>query len=185
MTEYHGSYEELNDILTQNEEHEVQGEENVKINEHNVKGVINFKMTIEGKKLPKNSPSVPFHSEESIIKWNFGYYGRLALDKLYVERPKYNEIVELPSDAQLLKTILNIGACYPKLMKEFVVRNDRIPHGLLNFSYNLFVEKDILDISLPNVSVIDKSGLFYDKDMSKVAYMFRMVKSRKEHIHEA
>lgn len=81
--------------------------------------------------------------------------------------------------------MVNLGAYYPKLMKEFMVNNDRIPHGLLNFSYKLFVGKYVLEISLPNVTVIDKFGLSGDEDMSKVAYMFMMVKIRKAPIHEA
>lgn len=35
----------------------------------------------------------------------------------YVEALKYNEIMKLLSDAQLVNTLLNVGACYPKLMK--------------------------------------------------------------------
>lgn len=41
---------------------------------------------------------------------------------------------------------MNVGACYPKLMKEFMVKNDDIPHGLLNFSCKLFVRKNVSDI---------------------------------------
>lgn len=63
--------------------------------------------------------------------------------------------MELPSIAQLLKTIQNIGESGHNLMKEFMVKNDVIPHGLLNFSYKLFVRIDVLDISIPNVLVID------------------------------
>lgn len=52
--------------------------------QNDVKSVINVKMYVEGKKLPKNSPPVPFHFEESKIKWNFDYKKRMTLDKLYV-----------------------------------------------------------------------------------------------------
>ncbi|CAI8589952.1 unnamed protein product [Vicia faba] len=47
---------------------------------------------------------------------------------------------------------------YPKLIKEFVVKNNGISHGFLNFSYKLFIGKDVLDICPPNVPVIDESG---------------------------
>lgn len=67
---------------------------------------------------------------------------------------KYNEI----NDAHMLKIFLNDGYGYPKLMKEFVVKNDSILHGLLNFSCELFVRKNVLDISPPNVPVNDESG---------------------------
>lgn len=76
----------------------------------------------------------------------------------YVESLKYNEIMELISDAQLLKTMLNVGSSYPKLIKEFMVKNDGIPHGLLNFSYKLFVRKDVLDICPPGALIIDEYG---------------------------
>lgn len=39
-----------------------------------------------------------------------------------------------------------------------MVKNDGIPHGLFNFSCELFVGKDVLDISPPNVLVIYESG---------------------------
>ncbi|KAI5406549.1 hypothetical protein KIW84_053040 [Lathyrus oleraceus] len=45
-------------------------------------------------------------------------------EEYYVESLKYNEIMELISDAQLLKTMLNVGSSYPKLIKEFMVKND-------------------------------------------------------------
>ncbi|CAI8598340.1 unnamed protein product [Vicia faba] len=45
----------------------------------------------------------------------------MALEKEhYVEALEYNEIIVLLSDAQLLKTMLNDGSGYPKLMKEFM-----------------------------------------------------------------
>lgn len=55
--------------------------------------------------------------------------------------------MDIPSDALLAKTMLDVGSCYLKLVKEFVVRlpisflflifdvkNDGIAFGLLNFS---------------------------------------------------
>lgn len=82
----------------------------------------------------------------------------MDFDKLYVKELKYNEIMELPSDSKLLKTVLDIGASYPLLINKCVVKNDDIPHELLNFSYKLFVGKDVLDISLPKVFIIDEYG---------------------------
>ncbi|XP_050895811.1 uncharacterized protein LOC127102486 [Lathyrus oleraceus] len=66
--------------------------------------------------------------------------------------------MKLFSDVQLLKTMLNVGSGYPKLMKEFMVKNDGITHGLLNFRCKLFVGTDVIDISLPNVLIIDEFG---------------------------
>lgn len=74
----------------------------------------------------------------------------------YIEALKYNEIMDLLNDAQFLQTMLNDGFGYPKLMKEFMVKNDGILHRLLNFSYELFVGKYVIDISTSNVLVIDE-----------------------------
>lgn len=57
----------------------------------------------------------------------------------YVGTPKYNETMELIGDAQLLKKMLNDISGYPKLTKEFVVKNYGITLGLLNFNCKLFV----------------------------------------------
>lgn len=67
--------------------------------------------------------------------------------------------MELPSDARLLKIMFNVRAYYPKLVKKFVVKNDDIALGLLNFSCKLFVRKDVLDISPLNVPVINEYSL--------------------------
>lgn len=59
------------------------------------------------------------------------------------EEDHYNEILELLSDAQLLKTMLNVGSGYPNLMKGIKVKNDGIPNGLVSFNYKMFVGKDV------------------------------------------
>lgn len=88
------------------------------------------------------------------------HYRIMDLEKEhYVEELKYNENLELLSDAQLLKTMLNDGFGYPKLVKEFLVNNDAIPHELLNFSYKLFVGKDVLDIVLHVCAPVDEPHL--------------------------
>ncbi|KAI5402853.1 hypothetical protein KIW84_050449 [Lathyrus oleraceus] len=66
--------------------------------------------------------------------------------------------MKLLSDAQLLKTVLNVGSGYPKMIKEFLVMNGCIPHGLQNFRNKLFVGKNVLGIRPSNVPVIDESG---------------------------
>lgn len=70
-------------------------------------------MSIEGKKLPKSTPHVPFENvsfnyEESIVKWNFVYHMRITLDKeLYAETLKFSEIMELLSEDWLLKMVIH------------------------------------------------------------------------------
>lgn len=41
--------------------------------------------------------------------------------ELLFEALKYNDVMELHGDAQLLKEVLNVGSCYPKLIEEFVM----------------------------------------------------------------
>lgn len=55
--------------------------------------------------------------------------------------------------------MLNVRDFYSKLVKEFMVKNDNIAHGLVNFISKLFVGKDVLDISLLNFPVIDESDM--------------------------
>lgn len=125
-------------------------------------------MYIEGKNLPKNS--------------QFVNNKMMSLDKIYVQALKYSEIMKPLSDAQLLKMVLNVGYSYLKLVKKLVVKfpigflpsifsvkNDDISLGLLNFNYKLFVGKRVSGISLPNVLIIDESGLFGDEDMPNMA----------------
>lgn len=63
----------------------------------------------------------------------------MTVQNNFVETLEYNEFMDLHSDAILVKTMLNSRACYPMLMKDIEVNNDGIPHGLLSFSYKLFV----------------------------------------------
>ncbi|CAI8617553.1 unnamed protein product [Vicia faba] len=132
--------------------------------------VILKKFHRKGKNLPKY---VPVYSEESTIKWNFSYYGRMALDKFYIEALKCNEIVELHSDTQLLKIILNVGHCYLKLMKEFVVKKDGIPHGFLNLSYIINIRKDVVDIVYDICPLIHiyETNLVFDDEMFEIFHL--------------
>lgn len=115
----------------------------------------------------------------------------------YVEAQKCSKIMEFLSDARLLKTLLNVGSYYPKLVKELVklsfgflylicgIKNDLITgedevviaRGLLYFNYKLFDKKHVFDISLPNILITGKSGLVGDENILNVAIMFGPVKS--------
>lgn len=98
---------------------------------------------------------------------NVAHHRRMALEKeYYVEALKYNEIIKTLRDAQLLKTMLNDGSGYPKLMKEI----DGIPHGLLNFSYKLFLEKDVLDVMVHICASVDESDLFLWRNVGALSY---------------
>lgn len=79
------------------------------------------------KKLPKNVPSVlhdnvSFHSEESLVKWNYVYHQKvLPKNELSKAAQEYVEIMELLNDAQSMKTVIGSGPYYPKLVKKFMV----------------------------------------------------------------
>lgn len=66
--------------------------------------------------------NVSFHSEESVRKWKFVCQRRIALEK---EMSKYTldyqEIWDLLKEFKLMNTMTNIGPCYEKLVKEFIV----------------------------------------------------------------
>lgn len=52
--------------------------------------------------------------------------------------------------------MLKIPICLISL--SYGVKYDGITHMLLHFSYNLFFGKHVLDISVPNVPIIDGSS---------------------------
>ncbi|XP_057443950.1 uncharacterized protein LOC130736120 [Lotus japonicus] len=80
-----------------------------------------------GKQIPENVPAAPldnisFHSEESVGKWKYVYQRRIAQEReLTGEILHCQEIMELLEAAGLLKTVTEIGSCYDKLVREFIV----------------------------------------------------------------
>ncbi|XP_057425844.1 uncharacterized protein LOC130719229 [Lotus japonicus] len=80
-----------------------------------------------GKRIPENVPAAPldnisFHSEESVGNWKDVYQRRIAQEReLTGEILHCQEIMELIETAGLLKTVTEIGGCYDKLVREFIV----------------------------------------------------------------
>lgn len=70
--------------------------------------------------------------------------------------------MELHSDAQLLKTMLNVRYCYLRLMEEIEVNNDGVNHGLLSFSYKLNVKKDVANIVSNIYALVDETNMVFD-----------------------
>ena len=66
---------------------------------------------------------------------------------------------------------MSVGACFPKLMMEFVVKNDGIPHGLRIFSYKIFVGKDVSDIVYNICAPIDEFDLVFDEEILKLFHL--------------
>jgi hypothetical protein len=85
------------------------------------------KKRIGGRKVPANVPLAPmdnvsFHLEVNAQKWRFVYHRRIAHEReLSQEALNCQAIIELIEVVELMKTIQNLGNCYEKLVKEFIV----------------------------------------------------------------
>jgi hypothetical protein len=80
-----------------------------------------------GKKAVRTVENVPidkvsFHLLEFAQRWKFIYHRRVAVEReLSEETVKIKEIIELIKKAGLIKTVCNLGDCYEKLVRKFVV----------------------------------------------------------------
>jgi hypothetical protein len=85
------------------------------------------RMKSAGKKGAQTVEKVPndnvsFQFPESALRWKFIYHRRVAVEReLSEETVKIKEVMELIKEAGLMKTVCNLGECYEKLVKEFVV----------------------------------------------------------------
>jgi hypothetical protein len=85
------------------------------------------KKRIGGRRVPANIPpatmdNVSFHSEECVQKWRFVYQRRIAHEReLSQEALNCKEIMEYIEAAKLMKSVTNLGVCYERLVKEFIV----------------------------------------------------------------
>jgi hypothetical protein len=65
---------------------------------------------------------VSFHLPKNALRWKFVYHMRLALEReLSKEALEIDAVIELIKGAGLMKTVCNLGDCYEKLVKEFLV----------------------------------------------------------------
>ncbi|XP_057426338.1 uncharacterized protein LOC130719746 [Lotus japonicus] len=80
-----------------------------------------------GRRIPKNVPAAPldnvsFHSEENALKWKYVYQRRLATEReVGSDVLECKEVMALIEKAGLIKTVLQVGRCFERLVKEFVV----------------------------------------------------------------
>ncbi|MCI28069.1 envelope-like protein, partial [Trifolium medium] len=83
--------------------------------------------TVKGKKVPHNVPPAPldnvsFHFEDGSTKWRYVFYRRLSLERnLSSDLLNCQELKNLIEAAGLLKTVKDLGSCYERLVKEFLV----------------------------------------------------------------
>ncbi|KAK2374222.1 hypothetical protein QL285_075199 [Trifolium repens] len=95
--------------------------------EEDAPSIVSTKRRVAGGFIPPNVPDVPmdnvsFHFIDSAAKWKFVYARRLGLEReLSDETLEYKEVIDLIEKAGLMKTVSGLGACYEKLVKEFVV----------------------------------------------------------------
>ncbi|XP_057443988.1 uncharacterized protein LOC130736160 [Lotus japonicus] len=80
-----------------------------------------------GKRIPQDIPSIPldnvsFHAAENAIKWKYVFQRRIAKEReIGSDVLACKEIVALITRAGLRKTVMEIGKCYDRLVKEFLV----------------------------------------------------------------
>ncbi|XP_045798482.1 uncharacterized protein LOC123892674 [Trifolium pratense] len=79
------------------------------------------------KRMAPNVPSVPidnvsFHCVDNVDRWKFVVKRRMAIERnLTEEFLKCQDIVNLIEEAGLMKTVSELGKCYDKLTREFLV----------------------------------------------------------------
>ena len=93
-----------------------------------------------------------FHYPENAQRWNFIYHRRLALEReLGKEDFECEAVMELIKEAELLMTVWNLGDCYEKLVKEFIVNISEDCDNLLSKEYQkVFVRGECVNFS-PNI----------------------------------
>ena len=80
-----------------------------------------------GKKIVQTVANVPidkvsFYLPENAQRWKYIYHRRLALEReLGKEALEIKVVMQLIKEAGLIMTVCNLGDCYEKLVKEFLV----------------------------------------------------------------
>ncbi|XP_057432511.1 uncharacterized protein LOC130725284 [Lotus japonicus] len=114
-----------------------------------------------GKRIPQNVPAVPidnvsFHDEGNVQKWKYVCLRRVAKEmEVGSDVLECKEVVALIEKDGLMKTILKVGRCYEKLVREFLV-NLSVEVGLpesIEFR-KVFVRPQCVEFSL---AVINKA----------------------------
>ncbi|WJX19406.1 hypothetical protein P8452_09108 [Trifolium repens] len=70
----------------------------------------------------KTATSTSFHTKENEQRWKIAGQRRMATEReLSSEALSYKEITTLLEEAKLMKTVLGVGKCYERLVREFMV----------------------------------------------------------------
>jgi hypothetical protein len=79
---------------------------------------------------------VSFHRPKFAQRWKFIYHRRLALEREMSEKAiKIKSVMELIKAAGLNKTVCNLGECYERLVKKFLVNVSEDSDNPLNREY--------------------------------------------------
>ncbi|XP_057452858.1 uncharacterized protein LOC130744716 [Lotus japonicus] len=82
---------------------------------------------MKGKKIPQHVPDAPmdnvsFHFPYSAQRWKYVVQRRLSIEReLHEDALELQEIIEVVSAAGLMKTVKDLGICFDKLVREFIV----------------------------------------------------------------
>ncbi|XP_057426164.1 uncharacterized protein LOC130719562 [Lotus japonicus] len=82
---------------------------------------------MKGKNIPQNVPDAPvdnvsFHFPNSAQRWKYVVQRRLAIKReLHEDALELKEIMEVISAAGLMKTVQDLGRCFDKLVRDFIV----------------------------------------------------------------
>jgi hypothetical protein len=70
----------------------------------------------------KATPSTSFHTKDNEQRWKIVSQRRIATEReLRSEALSYKEITSLLEEVKLMKTVLGVGKCHERLVREFVV----------------------------------------------------------------
>ncbi|XP_057444308.1 uncharacterized protein LOC130736499 [Lotus japonicus] len=89
--------------------------------------VLAEKKKFAGRCIPKNVPDAPlenvsFHYEENVLKWKYVYQRRLAIEReVGSNLLECKEVMAPIEKVGPMKTVLHVGRCFERLVKEFVV----------------------------------------------------------------
>ncbi|XP_057432440.1 uncharacterized protein LOC130725209 [Lotus japonicus] len=95
--------------------------------EGDVEDILPYEKKYAGKRIPQNVPAVPidnvsFHAEGHVQKWKYVCQRGVAKEREDgSDVLECKEVVAFIEKAGLMKTILKVGRCYEKLVREFLV----------------------------------------------------------------
>jgi hypothetical protein len=92
---------------------------------------------------------VSFHFPENALRWKYIFHRRLAVEReLGKEAMEMEQVISMIKEAGLLKTVCNIGNCYEKLVREFLVNMPRDCDNFLSQEYQkVYVRGECVNFS--------------------------------------